>query len=59
MGKENDTTIFRDMGLLDEKKLAGHTSSPSVINLSDDDYPALIIGAEDGYIYFKENPFRK
>ncbi len=59
MGQENDTTIFRDMGLLDEKKLAGHTSSPSVINLSDDDYPALIIGAEDGYIYFKENPFRK
>ncbi|HHU26715.1 MAG TPA: VCBS repeat-containing protein [Bacteroidales bacterium] len=59
MGQENDTTIFRDMGLLDERKLAGHTSSPSVINLSDDDYPTLIIGAEDGYIYFKENPFRK
>ena len=59
MGQENGTTIFRDMGLLDERRLAGHTSSPSVINFSDDDFPGLIIGAEDGYIYYKENPFKK
>ena len=55
IGNENNITIFKDMGLLDEKRLAGHTSSPSVINLSDNNLETLIIGAEDGYIYYKNN----
>lgn len=59
IGKENGITIFEDKGLLDKRKLAGHTSSPSVIDLIKDGIPELIIGAEDGYIYYRDNPFIK
>lgn len=59
IGNENSITIFKDMGQLDEKRLAGHTTSPSVINLSDNDLEILIIGGEDGYIYYKDNVFKK
>lgn len=59
VGEENGTTIFRDMGLLDERPLAGHTSSPTVIDLSNDGVSGLLIGAEDGFLYFKRNPFKK
>ncbi len=58
IGEEGCNTIFEDMGILDQKKLAGHSSSPSVIDLTKDGVPDLIIGAEDGYIYFKENHFK-
>ena len=53
VGGENGITIFKDMGLLDERRLAGHTSSPTMIKLSEDSIPVLLIGAEDGYLYFK------
>jgi len=54
---ENGVTIFKDMGLLDERKLAGHTTSPAVIDLNYDGKKELIIGAEDGYFYFRNNPY--
>lgn len=53
MGSENGITKFKDMGLLDERRLAGHTSSPTMIKLSKESIPALLIGAEDGYLYIK------
>lgn len=53
MGGENGITILKDMGLLDERRLAGHTSSPTLIKFLKDSVPALLIGAEDGYLYFK------
>lgn len=59
IGQENGVTIFRDMGLLDERQLAGHTSSPTVIDLSNNGIPGLLLGAEDGFLYYKENPFIK
>ena len=45
------------MGRLDEQKLAGHSTSPSVIDLTGDGVPELLIGGEDGFIYYKDNPF--
>ncbi len=59
VGEENGITIFRDMGLLDERRLAGHTSSPAVIDLSGNGIPGLLIGAEDGFLYYRRNPFIK
>jgi hypothetical protein len=58
VGEENGITIFEDMGLLDQRRLAGHSSSPSVIDIVKDGVPELIIGAEDGYIYYRDNPYR-
>lgn len=57
VGENNGVTIFRDMGLLDERRLAGHTSSPTTIDLSKDGFPELLIGAEDGFLYHKIYPF--
>jgi len=57
VGEENGITIFEDMGLLDQRRLAGHTSSPTVIDLSGNGVPELLIGAEDGYLYHREYPF--
>ena len=57
MGEVNGITVFRDKGLLDERRLAGHTSSPATIDLSGDGIPELLIGAEDGFLYYRKNPF--
>jgi hypothetical protein len=57
IGEENGITIFRDMGTVDERKLAGHTSSPAVIDLNGDNIPEILIGAEDGFIYYCKNPY--
>jgi hypothetical protein len=54
MGEKDGYTIFRDEGPLDDRRLAGHTSSPTVIDLSGDGQPELLIGAEDGFLYHKK-----
>lgn len=53
MGSKNGITRFKDMGLMDERKLAGHSSSPTMIKFSKESAPVLLIGAEDGYFYYK------
>jgi hypothetical protein len=57
MGVKNGVTVFRDMGILDERQLAGHTTSPATIDLTGDGIPGLLIGAEDGFLYYRSNPF--
>lgn len=56
---ENGITTFKDMGTLDELKLAGHTTCPTIINFSPGGSSELLIGAEDGFLYYKCNPFNK
>lgn len=57
IGKKNGVTILRDMGMLDERPVAGHTSSPTTIDLTGDGIPELLIVAEDGFLYYRDNPF--
>jgi len=59
IGKENEVTVFRDMGPLDSRKLTGHSTSPTTIDLNKDKIPELLIGGEDGYFYYSKNPFNK
>lgn len=54
LGEENGFTVFRDDGDLAELRLAGHTSSPAVIDLRGDGRPELLVGAEDGFLYHME-----
>ncbi len=49
-----DMTDWRleDVGSLVSLRLAGHTTSPTVVDWDGDRRPELLIGAEDGHIYY-------
>ena len=49
-------TWFKDMGQLDDRVLAGHTTSPTVVDWDKNGVPDLLVGAEDGRLYYKKNP---
>lgn len=51
--------LFRDQGMVDNRILAGHTTSPTVVDWDKDDIPDLLVGAEDGFFYYMKNPHRK
>lgn len=51
--------VFQDMGPVDEKRLAGHSTSPTVADFDGDGVPELLVGAEDGFFYQMKNPFAK
>jgi len=53
----NGITVFRDKGPIDELTLGGHSPSPTVIDLDGDGVPEFLIGAEDGFLYYKKNTF--
>ncbi len=53
VGRKNGKTILKDMGPVDKRRLAGHTSSPATIDLDGDGKPELLVGAEDGYFYYQ------
>jgi hypothetical protein len=48
--------LFRNMGPVDSHRLAGHTTCPCVVDWDRDGTPDLLVGAEDGFLYFLENP---
>jgi len=41
-----------DMGPLSKQALAGHTTSPAVVDFNRDGQPELLVGAEDGHLYY-------
>ena len=43
-----------DQGQLANQRLAGHTTSPTVVDWNKDNKPELLIGAEDGYLYYQQ-----
>jgi len=47
---------FRDAGPLDSRRLAGHTTSPTTVDWNSDGVRDLLVGAEDGHLYYKPNP---
>lgn len=56
---EDGFVWFEDMGKMDAKRLAGHTTSPTTVDWDQDGIPDLLLGAEDGRLYFKRNPRSK
>ncbi len=52
---ENGKVYFENMGPLSDTKLAGHTTSPTTVDWNKDGRLDLLIGAEDGHFYYKEN----
>lgn len=53
----NKQVVFRDMGEVDDIDLAGHSTSPTVVDWDKNGIPDLLVGAEDGYLYFMQNPY--
>jgi hypothetical protein len=48
--------IFRDTGPMDTRVLAGHTTSPTVVDWDRNQIPDLLVGGEDGHLYYMKNP---
>lgn len=51
-GQTDGQTWFRDRGPMAERRLAGHTTSPTVVDWDRDGRPELLVGAEDGMFYY-------
>ncbi|MFH1920599.1 MAG: VCBS repeat-containing protein [Planctomycetota bacterium] len=56
MGTRDGRIVFKPMGPLAERRLAGHTTSPTVVDWNADGVPDLLVGAEDGFFYYLKNP---
>ncbi len=52
---ESKTVTFNFKGDLSDKKLAGHTTNPTLVNWDNEGKPDLLLGAEDGYFYYWKN----
>ncbi len=47
--------VLKKIGNLAKRKVSGHTSSPAVCDFDKDGKPDLLVGAEDGRIYFAKH----
>jgi len=56
VAEEPGAYAFENMGSLDPRKLAGHTTCPTVVDWDRNGVPDLLIGAEDGFLYYLKNP---
>ncbi len=48
---------FADQGVVTSKNIQGHSTSPTVVDFNADGVVDLLIGAEDGRLYYLRNPF--
>ncbi|MCY1719444.1 VCBS repeat-containing protein [Prolixibacteraceae bacterium Z1-6] len=55
-GTRNGLTVLENKGPLSDVKLAGHSTSPTIVDWDKNEIPDLLIGAEDGHFYFMKNP---
>ncbi len=55
----NGKIYLLNKGQVSDKKLAGHTTSPTTVDWDNNNIPDLLIGAEDGYLYYMQNPKTK
>ena len=55
MGERDGKVMLKNLGPLDARKISGHTSSPTVVDWDGNGVPDLLVGAEDGYLYFAEH----
>lgn len=53
---QNGRTIFSQEGPLSTTKLAGHTTSPTTVDWNGDGKRELLVGAEDGFLYWAGIP---
>ena len=54
-GTEDGKVMLRFKGDLSEQKIAGHTTSPTMVDWDKNGIPDLLLGAEDGHFYYLNN----
>ncbi|MGB3801680.1 MAG: VCBS repeat-containing protein, partial [Lewinella sp.] len=54
-GESDGRVNLRYRGNISEQKLAGHTTSPTIVDWNKDGIPDLLLGAEDGFFYYLKN----
>jgi hypothetical protein len=59
VGTKSGIVEFDFKGNLSEQKLAGHTTSPTMVDWDKDGVPDLLLGAEDGHFYYLRNEREK
>ncbi len=52
LGNKDGRTLFKDLGAIIATKLAGHTTSPTTVDWNADGERELLVGAEDGFLYW-------
>ena len=52
VGRRNGKVVLKEIGPLDNRNIAGHTSSPTVVDWNNDGVPDLLVGSEDGRLYY-------
>jgi hypothetical protein len=55
VGEKNGLVVLEDKGKLSDAILAGHSTSPTVIDWDKNGIPDILIGAEDGHFYLLKN----
>ena len=55
-GEKDGKHMLVNRGPLGQRPIAGHTSSPTLIDLDGNQVPDLLVGAEDGFLYYLANP---
>ncbi|MBN2133151.1 MAG: VCBS repeat-containing protein [Sedimentisphaerales bacterium] len=53
---EKGEYVFSNKGEVTPCRLAGHTTSPTIVDWDRNKIPDLVIGAEDGFLYYLKNP---
>jgi len=55
LGTVNDMTNLKLTSNFTDQKIAGHTTSPTLVDWDKNGKPDLLIGAEDGHFYYLKN----
>lgn len=57
ISSQDSKFIFEDKGQVDDLILAGHSTTPTVVDWDKNNIPDLLTGAEDGFLYYLKNPY--
>ena len=55
-GERDGLILFEDKGNVSDRNIEGHDTSPTPVDWDANGLPDLLIGAEDGRLYFLKNP---
>ncbi len=59
VGETTEKHTYQNEGMVDDRILAGHTTSPTTVDWNKDGIPDLLVGAEDGFLYYMKNPHKR